>query len=61
VLVAVRFGMSTAISVIVMILMITTSRGGGLMRLMVGLQLIMAVRLANKPIMIRIPCIRVMV
>jgi hypothetical protein len=53
--------MSTALSVIVMILMITTSCGGGLMRLMVGLQLIMAVRLANKPIMIRIPCIRVMV
>jgi hypothetical protein len=61
VLVAVRFGMSTPISMIVMILMITTSCGGGLMCLLVGLQLIMAVRLANKPNMIKIPCIRVMV
>jgi hypothetical protein len=53
---------STAISVIVMTLMITASCGARLMRLMVGLQLIMAVRLAHKPIMIMImiPCTRVM-
>jgi hypothetical protein len=60
-LVAVRPGMFMAISVIVMILMITASCGAGLTRLMVGRQLIMAVRLAHKPIMIMIPCTRVMV
>jgi hypothetical protein len=53
--------MSTAISVIVMILMITASSGAGLMHLMVDLQLIMAVRLANQPIMIMIPSTQVMV
>jgi hypothetical protein len=57
--VAVRPGMPMAISVIVMILMITASCRAGLMRLMVGLQLIITVRLAHEPIMI--PSTRVMV
>ena len=61
-LVAVRPGMFIAISVIVMILMITISyRAAGLMCLMVGRQLIMAVRLAHERIMIMIPCTRVIV
>jgi len=54
--------MFIAISVIVMILMITISyRAAGLMCLMVGRQLIMAVRLAHERIMIMIPCTRVIV
>jgi hypothetical protein len=60
-LVAVRLGMALAISVIVMILMITAGCGAGLTRLMVDLQLIVAVRLARKPIMIMIRSTRVMV
>jgi hypothetical protein len=56
-LMAVRPGMPTAISVIVMILI----TAGLMRRLMVDLQLIMAVRLANQPIMIMIPSTQVMV